>query len=102
TRNGPASPGVRRQCLAWPPYFLVKYGLRGTRTLAFGVTGFAALRLEPQPQVFQALSLGARGPVPPAPPYGTPNQNLVPVQKTGDPSVPANLSVAAQGAFSAI
>jgi hypothetical protein len=70
--------------------------------LAFGVTGFAALRLEPQPQVFQALSLGARGPVPPAPPYGTPNQNLVPVQKTGDPSVPANLSVAAQGAFSAI
>jgi hypothetical protein len=70
--------------------------------VAFGVTGFAALRLEPQPQVFQALSIGATGPVPPAPPYGTPNKNLVPVQQTGNPSVPANLSVAAQGAFSAI
>jgi hypothetical protein len=70
--------------------------------LAFGVTGFAALRLEPQPQVFQALSIGARNPVPPSPPYGTPNQNLVPVSKTGNPSVPANLTLAAQPVFAAI
>lgn len=70
--------------------------------MAFGITGFAALRLEPRPQVFQALSLGSQAPVPPLPPYGTPNQNLVPVAQTGNPAVPIHLSVAAQGAFKAI
>lgn len=70
--------------------------------MAFGVTGFAALRLEPQPQAFQALSIGAQGPVPPAPPYGTPNQNLVPVNQPVAPALPANLTLTAQPFFQAI
>jgi hypothetical protein len=69
--------------------------------LAFGVTGFAALRLQPQPQVFQALSVGAKPPVPPAQPYGTPNQNLVPVAQSPQ-TVHLNLTLAAQPAFAAI
>ena len=69
--------------------------------MAFGVTGFAALQLQPRPQVFQALSLGSQAPVPPAPPYGTPNQNLVPVAQSPQ-TVHLNLTLAAQPVFQAI
>jgi hypothetical protein len=75
--------------------------LGGRNFLAFGVTGFAALHLQPQPQVFQALSVGSRPPLPPAPPYGTPNQNLVPVAQSPQ-TVHLNLTLAAQPAFAAI
>ena len=69
--------------------------------MAFGVTGFAALQLRPQPQVFQALSLGSQPPVPPAPPYGTPNQKLVPVAQSPQ-TAHLNLTLAAAPVFAAI
>jgi len=70
--------------------------------LSFAVTGFGAQQFTPSPQVFQALSLDRQPPVPPAPPYGTPNADLVPVARTGNPAVPANLTLAAHPTFSAI
>lgn len=70
--------------------------------MAFGTIGFGAVQIQPSPQVFQALSLGGAPPLPPAPPYGNPNPNLVPVAQTGNPAVPANLTLAAHPAFSAI
>jgi hypothetical protein len=71
--------------------------------LSFGISGFGAVQLRPLPQVFQALSLGLQPPVAPAPPYGTVNPTaLVPVQRTGNPAVPANLTLAAHGTFAAI
>lgn len=70
--------------------------------MSFGTTGFGGAQLYPQPQVFQALSLSGVAPVAPVQPYGTPNPNLVPVRRTGNPAVPANLSLAAQPVFAAI
>jgi hypothetical protein len=70
--------------------------------MAFGISGFGALQLSAAPQIFQALSLGGKPPVPPAPPYGTPNPNLVPVTQTGNPAVPANLTLVAHPTFQAI
>lgn len=70
--------------------------------MAFGSIGFGAVQIQPSPQVFQALSLGGAPPLPPAPPYGNPNPNLVPVVQTGNPAVPANLTLAAHPAFTAI
>jgi hypothetical protein len=70
--------------------------------MAFGTIGFGAVQIQPSPQVFQALSLSGAPPLPPAPPYGNPNPNLVPVAQTGNPAVPANLTLAAHPAFSAI
>ena len=70
--------------------------------MAFGISGFGATQTAVTPQVFQALSLGGKRPVPPAPPYGTPNQNLVPVALSGNPAVPANLTLAAHAAFQAV
>lgn len=70
--------------------------------MSYGTTGFGGAQLYPQPQVFQALSLSGAAPVAPVQPYGTPNQNLVPVRRTGNPAVPANLSLAAQPVFAAI
>ncbi len=70
--------------------------------MSFGVIGFGGGQLYPRPQVFQALSLGGASPTSPTPPYGSPNTNLVPVQRTGNPSVPANLSLTAAPVFQAI
>lgn len=70
--------------------------------MTFGTIGFGAVQIQPSPQVFQALSLGGAPPLPPAPPYGNPNPNLVPVAQTGNPAVPANLTLAAHPAFTAI
>jgi hypothetical protein len=70
--------------------------------MTFGTIGFGAVQIQPSPQVFQALSLGGAPPLPPAPPYGNPNPNLVPVTQTGNPAVPANLTLAAHPAFAAI
>jgi len=68
--------------------------------LSFAITGFAGEQFRATPQTFQALSLGGAGPVPPAPPYGTPNTQLVPVSRPS--AAPANLTIAAQPAFAAI
>jgi hypothetical protein len=70
--------------------------------MAFGISGFGAVQVLPSPQIFQALSLGGLPPVPPAPPYGTPNANLVPVTQTGNPALPANLTLASHATFQAI
>jgi len=70
--------------------------------VAFGISGFGAERTAASPQVFQALSLAGQVPQPPAPPYGTPNQNLVPVTQPGSPAVPANLTLAANSTFTAL
>lgn len=70
--------------------------------MSFGAIGFGGSRLLPQPQTFQALSLGGVAPVAPAPPFGTPNQDLVPVERGAAGSVPANLTIAAQPVFAAI
>ncbi|HZZ00427.1 MAG TPA: hypothetical protein VFE36_12730 [Candidatus Baltobacteraceae bacterium] len=64
--------------------------------MAFGISGFGAPQLAASPQVFQALSLGGKQPQPPAPPYGTPNENLVPVGPGNIRAFPANLTLAAQ------
>ncbi len=70
--------------------------------MSFGISGFGGQQLTASPQVFQSLSLGGARPVPPAPPYGTPNPNLVAVTSTGNPALPANLTLAAHPAFTAI
>jgi hypothetical protein len=65
--------------------------------VAFGINGFGAVQTYPVPSLFQALSLGNAPPLPPNPPYGTPNPNLVSVNFTGKPppAVPVNLTLAA-------
>ncbi len=68
--------------------------------MSFAITGFAGEQLRAQPQPFQALSLGGRPPVPPAPAYGTPNANLVPVRRPA--AATTNLTLAAQPTFQAI
>lgn len=68
--------------------------------MSFAIAGFAGEQFRSQPQTFQALSLGGSNPVPPAPPYGTPNTQLVPVTRPS--AAPANLTLAAQPAFAAI
>jgi len=70
--------------------------------MATAITGFGAEQLKLTPQTFQALALGGSPPVPPAQPYGTPNQNLVPVQRANPPGVPANLTIAAAPVFHAL
>jgi hypothetical protein len=70
--------------------------------VAFGLSGFGAVQTYPAPQVFQALSLANAPPLPPAPPYGNPNPNLVAVARNGNPALPANLTLAAHPAFQAI
>jgi hypothetical protein len=70
--------------------------------MPFGITGFGAQQSYPAPQVFQALSLSGAPPVPPAPPYGNPNENLVPVARTGNPAFPANLTVVAHLTYQAV
>lgn len=70
--------------------------------MAFSISGFGAAQTAAAPQVFQALSLAGRPPIPPAPPYGTPNPNLVPVSLTQNPAVPANLTLSAFPAFQAV
>jgi hypothetical protein len=72
--------------------------------LTFSITGFGAVQLTAASQLFQALSLGGAPPVPPAPPYGTPNPNLVPVARSSNPppAVPVNLTLAAHSSFQAI
>ena len=70
--------------------------------MPFGITGFGAQQTYPAPQVFQALSLSGAPPVPPAPPYGNPNENLVPVARTGNPVFPANLTVVAHLTYQAV
>ena len=70
--------------------------------MAFGISGFGAPQTAASPQVFQALSLGGNPPQPPAPPYGTPNENLVPVAPGNGRAFPANLTLAAQPAFDAL
>ena len=68
--------------------------------MSFAITGFAGEQLRVRPQPFQALSLGGQAPVPPAPAYGTPNANLVPVSRP--PAATANLTLAAEPTFAAI
>ena len=70
--------------------------------MSFGIVGFGGSQLYPHPQVFQALALGGYPPVPPVQPYGTPNQNVVPVKRSGNPSVPVNLTLSAQPFFQAL
>jgi len=70
--------------------------------MAFGISGYGAQQIYPAPALFQALSLANAPPQPPNPPYGTPNPNLVDVQRTGNPAVPANLTLAAHSTFDAI
>jgi hypothetical protein len=70
--------------------------------VAFGISGFGASEVAAAPQIFQALSLGGRAPQPPAPPYGTPNANLVPVAAGTPRAFPANLTLAAQASFDAL
>ncbi len=70
--------------------------------MPFGITGFGAQQSYPAPQIFQALSLSGAPPVPPAPPYGNPNENLVPVARTGNPAFPANLTVVAHLTYQAV
>ncbi|HTA39935.1 MAG TPA: hypothetical protein VK760_12710 [Candidatus Acidoferrales bacterium] len=70
--------------------------------MPFGITGFGAQQTYPAPQIFQALSLSGAPPVPPAPPYGTPNEDLVPVARTGNPVFPANLTVVAHLTYQAV
>ena len=70
--------------------------------MPFGITGFGAQQAYPTPQIFQALSLSGAPPVPPAPPYGNPNENLVPVARTGNPAFPANLTVVAHLTYLAV
>jgi hypothetical protein len=70
--------------------------------MAFGITGFGARQVYPSPQIFQALSLGGAPPVPPNPPYGNPNENLVPVARTGNPAFPANLTLVAHSTYQAL
>ena len=70
--------------------------------MPFGISGFGAQQTYPAPELFQALSIASAPPVPPAPPYGTPNANLVSVTLTGNPALPANLTLAAHPAFDAI
>src|SRR5580704_5365212 len=70
--------------------------------MPFGITGFGAQQSYPSPQIFQALSLSGAPPVPPAPPYGNPNENLVPVARTGNPAFPANLTVVAHLTYQAV
>lgn len=70
--------------------------------MALGISGFGASQTLASPQLFQALSLGGAKPVPPQPPYGTPNPNLVPVTLTTQPALPANLTLAAHSTFDAI
>jgi hypothetical protein len=70
--------------------------------MPFGISGFGAQQVYPAPQVFQALSLSGAPPVPPAPPYGNPNENLVPVARTGNPVFPANLTVVAHLTYQAV
>lgn len=69
--------------------------------MAFGISGFAGEQTRPKPQVFQALSFSGAPPQPPAPPYGTPNQHLVPVSRPAS-VLPTNLTLAAQPTFQAI
>ena len=70
--------------------------------MPFGITGFGAQQAYPAPQIFQALSLSGAPPLPPAPPYGNPNENLVPVARTGNPAFPANLTVVAHLTYQAV
>ena len=70
--------------------------------MPFGITGFGAQQSYPAPQIFQALSLSGAPPLPPAPPYGNPNENLVPVARTGNPAFPANLTVVAHLTYQAV
>ncbi|HVA33993.1 MAG TPA: hypothetical protein VNG31_07570 [Candidatus Baltobacteraceae bacterium] len=70
--------------------------------MAFGITGFGAGQVSVAPQLFQALSVSGQPPQAPAPPFGTPNPNLVPAARSGSPVVPANLTLAAHPAFTAI
>jgi hypothetical protein len=70
--------------------------------MAFGISGFGAPQVAASPQVFQALSLAGKPPQPPAPPYGNPNENLVPVGPGNVRAFPANLTLAAQPAFDAL
>jgi hypothetical protein len=70
--------------------------------MAFGISGFGAPQVAASPQIFQALSLAGKPPQPPAPPYGTPNENLVPVGPGNPRAFPANLTLAAQPAFDAL
>lgn len=70
--------------------------------MAFGIYGFGAAQLATTPVPFQALSLGGASPRVPEPPYGTPNQNLVPVAQTNNPAVPANLTLAALPTYQAV
>ncbi|MBV8489177.1 MAG: hypothetical protein JO199_01515, partial [Candidatus Eremiobacteraeota bacterium] len=69
--------------------------------MAFGISGFGGSQVTAYPQVFQSLSLGGSAPRLPQPPYGTPNQNLVPVLPSGAPAIRAILPPAAQPAFDA-
>jgi len=70
--------------------------------VAFGISGFGAAQTSAAPQIFQALSLGGSPPQAPVQPYGTPNPNLVPVARTGNPALPGNLTLAAHPVFQAI
>jgi hypothetical protein len=72
--------------------------------VAFGINGFGAVQTNPAPSLFQALSIGNALPLPPNPPYGNPNPNLVNVRLSGNPSpaLPANLTLAAQPTQEAI
>jgi hypothetical protein len=67
--------------------------------MATAITGFGAEQLRLTPQPFQALSLGGNPPLPPAQPYGTPNQDLVPVQRASNAAVAANLTIAASPVY---
>jgi hypothetical protein len=70
--------------------------------VTFNIAGFGATQLVATPQTFQALSVAGAAPQPPAPPYGNPNTQLVPVARTTAPVLPANLTLAAAPAFAAL
>lgn len=69
--------------------------------MSFAITGFGGEQLRAQPQAFQALALAGQRPLAPASPYGTPNQQLVPVSQAAH-ALPGNLTVAAAPVFQAI
>lgn len=50
--------------------------------MSITISGFGAQQYQATPQIFQALSLGGGTPAPPKQPFGTPNQNLVPIART--------------------
>lgn len=70
--------------------------------MSFTISGFGARQIEAAPMPFQALSLDAAPPVAPAPPFGSPNNDLVAVRSAQGAAPLFSLSLQAAPAAAAI